>query len=72
MGQPVPNTSKPSLWRELAFDSLLQFAIYPNGILACMVCFALFDRLHITQTWLQIAVVLSPLLVWAFFLWRRK
>jgi len=36
-----------------------------------ILCFMVFDRLHITDTTTQVLVVISPFLLLAFWLWRR-
>ncbi|RYG70993.1 hypothetical protein EON80_06155 [bacterium] len=35
-------------------------------------CFVIFDALHVTSTWLQITIVIAPLIGLAFSLWRRE
>lgn len=40
--------------------------------LLAMGCFVVFDLFHITQTWLQVAIVLLPFVIAAYFLWKRE
>ncbi len=66
-------TSKASniLWAVLsgfAFDII----IYAGLFIVLPLWFLLFDAFHITQTWLQVLVFVSPLLVLALVLWRRE
>jgi len=37
-----------------------------------ILCFMVFDRLHITDTTTQVLVVISPLLLLAFWLWHTR
>lgn len=73
MRQTKTLNSKTSntVW-ELLMVFSFDIAVYGGVLVALPLCFVLFDVLHITQTWLQIAVILSPLLVWALVLWRRE
>ena len=45
---------------------------WPLITIVVMGCFVVFDALHIEALWLQILVVVSPLLVASFFVWRRS
>lgn len=49
-----------------------EVALWVLAPILVMVCFFFFDLFHITQTWMQVSLVISPLLVLAFFHWRSE
>jgi hypothetical protein len=62
----------PSKVWELLSVFALDIIVYGGLFIILPLWFMLFDAFHITQTWLQVIVFVSPLLMLALVLWWRE